>query len=85
MASLRFQREPFPGGLAAKWTAQQAKLVREGGFTDLAIELRLECDDHLDDNCPPWVHWNLPNVEPPSPSFHRKVTEGGDKLAHYIP
>ncbi|CAK9006222.1 unnamed protein product [Durusdinium trenchii] len=51
-----FQREPFPGGLAAKWTAQQAKLVREGGFTDLAIELRLECDDHLDDNCPPWDH-----------------------------
>eukprot|EP00913_Durusdinium_trenchii_P032948 g30844.t1 len=29
-----FQREPFPGGLAAK----------------------LECDDHLDDNCPPWDH-----------------------------
>ena len=51
-----FQAADFRGGLTAKWSSEDAKRVREGGYTELDVELALDCEDHLDDNCPPWDH-----------------------------
>ena len=42
-----FQAADFPGGLTAKWSLEDAKRVREGGYTELDVELALDCEDGL--------------------------------------
>ncbi|CAE7032903.1 BIO2 [Symbiodinium sp. CCMP2592] len=49
-------RKRMPGSITRPWTLEQAKLIRDGSYSELDIELRLECEDHLDENCPPWDH-----------------------------
>ena len=49
-------RELMPGSITKPWTLEQAALVRDGRYDELEIELRLDCEDHLDENCPPWDH-----------------------------
>lgn len=40
-----FQAADFRGGLTAKWSSADAKRVREGGYTELDVELALDCED----------------------------------------
>ena len=40
-----FQAADFRGGLTAKWSSEDAKRVREGGYTELDVELALDCED----------------------------------------
>lgn len=51
-----FHLAPFPGGLTFPWPASDAQRLHDGRYTELEVELALDCEDHLDDNCPPWDH-----------------------------
>ena len=50
------ERERMPGSITRSWTLEQAALIRDGLYDELEVELRLDCVDHLDENCPPWDH-----------------------------
>eukprot|EP00931_Biecheleriopsis_adriatica_P034178 TRINITY_DN19770_c0_g1_i3.p1 TRINITY_DN19770_c0_g1~~TRINITY_DN19770_c0_g1_i3.p1 ORF type:complete len:609 (-),score=122.10 TRINITY_DN19770_c0_g1_i3:92-1918(-) len=51
-----FQEQLLSGSLTAGWSSEQAALMRQNAYDELEIELHLDCEGHLDENCPAWDH-----------------------------
>ena len=80
-----FDKDRMPGSITKPWSQEQVALVRDGSYTELEIELRLDCDDHLDENCPPWDHeLNLFVCTPGRSKHPTNCADSNDTIARWI-
>ena len=57
MARIRvFNEHKLPGQLTTTLDREQTAMITANEFDSLEIELHLDCDGHLDSNCPAWDH-----------------------------